>query len=220
MSVKPGKMDEFDGNPKETHNTSTDCLAVRAKIRQKRPSRIEELDAYSRRDNLIITGLPVDSYAEAASTSTGGNGNSNTSSESNECVVRSALKLFNEKLNVSVKPDDISVAHRLRKPQRGTAQATPPATIVRFTSRKVRDLVYNSRRLLRNVEATSRSERIFLNEDLTVSTARLFYAARQMVRSRSLHSAWTFTGTVYVKDSMSSRPRKVTTVDDLSSISA
>jgi len=117
-------------------------------------------------------------------------------------------------------PNDISVAHRLRK--QGTAQVTPTVTIICLTSRKVCDFVYDSWRLLRNMEAASNSERIFVNEveDLTVSTARLFYAACQMVCSCNLHSVWTFTGGVYVKDSLSSHPRKVTTVEDLSSTSA
>jgi len=33
-------------------------------------TRVEELETYTRRDNLIITGLPVDSYAEAAAVPT------------------------------------------------------------------------------------------------------------------------------------------------------
>jgi len=174
---------------------------------QKANSRVDELEAYTRRDNLVISGLPVESYAEASSsTEQDGRG------ESSEGTEKSLLKLFNDQLKVNVSPADISVAHRLRK--RGGSSAVnsgPPAVIVRFTNRKTRDRVYNARRELRNMNT-----RIFINEDLNQSTNKLFFNARHLVKSRIIHSAWTYTGNVFIKETSTSRPRRITSTDDLS----
>jgi len=171
-------------------------------------SRVDELEAYTRRDNLIISGLPVESYAEASgSTDQDGRG------ESSEGTEKSLLKLFNDQLKVNVSPTDISVAHRLRK--RGGSSAVnngPPAVIVRFTNRKIRDRVYNARRELRNM-----STRIFVNEDLNQTTNKLFFHVRHLVKSRIIHSAWTYTGNVFVKETSASRPKRITSTDELPS---
>jgi len=50
--------------------------------------KIEELETYSRRDNIIIVGLPVESYSEAAST-TGGE-----EPEPGEAVEKTVLNFF------------------------------------------------------------------------------------------------------------------------------
>jgi len=92
--------------------------------------RIEALEAYSRRDNLIISGLPAGNYVVAVITE-------NTDREEsaglpNTSVERSALKLFNEQLGVSIQPTDISVAHRLKR-QGDSA----PTTLVKFKTKKL-----------------------------------------------------------------------------------
>ena len=168
-------------------------------------SRIEALETYTRRDNLLITGLPIDSYAEAGVT------NTNAEAAPSQSVEQSVLKVFNEKLGVPITSADISVAHRLKK--RNPTDSRPPVTIVRFTNRKAREAVYGARRQLKN----DRSARIFINEDLNKSTADLFHKARQLVRQRLLHSTWTSSCAVYVKDTgdPNCRPRKVSSLGDL-----
>ena len=118
-------------------------------------SRIKVLESYNRRKNLLITGLPVETYAESVSTATGDLGTPSPS------VEQSVLKLFNNQLGVLVKPRDISIAHRLEK--RKSRDLAPPVTIVRFTDRKAREAVYAARRQLKNCTIA----RIFINEDLT-----------------------------------------------------
>jgi hypothetical protein len=91
-------------------------------------------EAYTRRDNLIITGLPVRSAAEAASIPDGdGRG------EHGATTQQAVLELCNQHLNVPITPADISITHRLKK--QPTAKG-PPAVIVRFTNRIARDTVY------------------------------------------------------------------------------
>ena len=170
-------------------------------------SRIEALESYNRRDNLLISGLPVESFAEAASTATAPE-ELDTPSQS---VEQSVLKLFNNQLGVPIKPADISIAHRLGK--RNNRDPGPPVTIVRFATRKAREAVYAARRQLK----TCTTARIFINEDLTKNTAAIFHQARQLVRRNVIHSAWTSKCSVFIKETSdpNCRPRKVAVLSDL-----
>ena len=175
---------------------------------QSATSRIEALETYARRDNLLISGLPVETFAEAASTNIAEEASSR-GPEHNLTVERSVLKLFNEQLGVAISSNDISVAHRLKTRNQ---IAGPPTTIVRFTNRKAKEAVYAARRNLRNAPT-----RVYINEDLSKATADLFRQARQLVRVKSIHSAWTSSCAVYIKESgeLNCRPRKISTIADL-----
>jgi hypothetical protein len=183
---------------------------------QSADARLNALESYTRRDNLLITGLPVETFAEAAAVSAGTNA---TEPESSWAVEQSVLKLFNDKLGVPIKSCDISVAHRLKK--RSRTDARPPVTIVRFTNRKAREAVYGARRQLKPkdgaVPTTSVQPAIFINEDLTQATAELFHQARQLVRQKVIHSTWTSSCAVYIRDTgePSCRPRKISSAGEL-----
>ena len=58
-------------------------------------SRIEVLEAYTRRDNLIIAGLPIETFADVAATQE----TSSQGAEHSQSVEQSVLRLFNEQLN-------------------------------------------------------------------------------------------------------------------------
>jgi uncharacterized coiled-coil protein SlyX len=167
-------------------------------------SRVEELETYTRRDNLLIAGLPTDSFAEASATTNSEEGRPSQS------VEQSVLNLFNHKLGVPIQPCDISIAHRLRKQDANDVR--PPMTIVRFTNRKAREAVYGARRQLKNGK-----DKIFINEDLPKTTADLFRQARLLVRAHVIHSAWTSSCCVYIKSSsdVNCRPQKVSSLGDL-----
>lgn len=167
-------------------------------------SRIEALEQYTRRDNLLITGLPIESVADAATAG---------EDQPNALLEKSILKLFNDQLGVPVKPSDISIAHRIKK--RNLQDSLPPMTIVRFSNRKTREAVYSARRQLRH--ATGSGPRIFINEDLNKTTATVFRQARQLIRQRVIHSAWTSSCSVFIKVSADPqcRPQRIGTIDDL-----
>lgn len=76
---------------------------------------------------MVIAGLPVNNYAEAAAVSTSNDGNPESSAVTESAV----LQLVNTKLNVPLMPHDISFVHRLKsKPH----ERAPPNVIVRFSS--------------------------------------------------------------------------------------
>ena len=176
--------------------------------------RLEALETYTCRDNLIITGLPVTSYSEIAASSRP----ENRDDQNSEALETAVIELFNDRLGLLIRKDHISIAHRLSR-KRGShltsdthqTADTSLLTIVKFANRKAREAVYAARRKLRSVSGP----RIFINEDLCKPTADLYRRARQLVRERSLHSAWTSSCTVFVKESAEARPRKVLTVTEL-----
>jgi len=171
-------------------------------------TRIEALEMYTRRDNLLIAGLPIESYAEAVTTTQPGAPDSQPS----ESVEQTVINLCTQQLGVKITPNDISIAHRIPTKRSGNITG-PPMTIVKFSNRKAREAVYAARRKLR--DASTRG--IFINEDLNKATADLFRQARQLVRDHSIHSTWTSSCSVYIKETSESRPKKVLTRADFPS---
>ena len=84
-------------------------------------TKIDELEAYNRKPNLVISGLAITSYVEAASQQSGELGEPSSSSISAENAV---LELVNTRLRVKVSSSDISIAHRLK-----TETAKQPITV-------------------------------------------------------------------------------------------
>lgn len=170
--------------------------------------KINDLESYTRRDNLIISGLPLASYSEAATAMEAG---TQHSSEHTEATEQSVLTLC-QQLQVNITPADISVAHRLKKKSSAKAKG-PPAVIVRFTNRKARDAVYAARFKLKERKDLA----IYVNEDLTKNAAEIFAETRRQVKNQKLHSTWTKSGVVYIKATQSSHPIGVHSINEITS---
>ena len=106
-------------------------------------------------------------------------------------VESSVMGFCRDMLGVEIGLQDISLAHRLKA---GAKDSTRPV-IVRFTNRRARNLVYGSRKRLKDHQAN----RIFISEHLTKAAADLFFEARRMLRERKIYGAWTQSGQVYVR---------------------
>ena len=109
--------------------------------------RVEEMERYSRRDNLIISGLPEGSYAEAATNANDDTPEPNT--ESSLATEKSVLKLFRETMGLQLTADDITVAHRLKKGKKDTHRPI----IVRLVNKRTRDTILKAKKSLRNSAA-------------------------------------------------------------------
>lgn len=148
--------------------------------------RSEELGTYIRRNNIRIFGVPE--------TSGGRN------EEAAGACEDKMLKLFRDRLKTKVEPGDIEAVHRLGQPRKkptpsGSSgqsgdKSPPRGIIVRFVSRKVRDAVLYSRKLLRGTGIT-------IVEDLTPRA----YSLLCKVKSEPgvCKQAWTKNGRVVVK---------------------
>lgn len=152
--------------------------------------RLEELERYSRRDNLIISGLPEGSYAEAGTSSTA-TSTSNHPTESSTTTERVVHKFLTDTMGLDVQPGDITIAHRLKK---GKSDNTRPI-IVRLVNKRVRDSILRAKKSLRNTPNSN----IFISEHLTQAASKLLFEARRLVRGKKIASAWTQNGRVFFK---------------------
>ena len=181
-------------------------------------TQLDDLDAYSKCENLIFQGLPPSSFSEAVAiggdtssgdrrggTTAGGSQSIESSSESEKCV----LDFVNNVLHVPLSLTDISLAHRL--PKRRTDSHHAPL-IVRFTNLRARNAVYAAKKTL-----ASHKPAVYINEHLTKDRATLFHQARDLMKRKMIQGAWTHNGSVFIKLSNlpDSRPIRVNCVADL-----
>ncbi|KAL9957825.1 hypothetical protein ACROYT_G034773 [Oculina patagonica] len=174
---------------KERASTKKELAAATEKLDEQQEEIAElydlqdRLEQYTRKNSLEIHGIP-----EVAYTST-------------EEVV---LKLANA-LEVPVAPQDIEISHKL-------TTKSGKAIIAKFISHKVKTNLYRARVKLKNIKvsdlfpgssyATSaRSEKIFLNENLTSYRRQIVNRANEKRRDGELLSVWTLDGTIFVKTS-------------------
>ena len=180
-------------------------------------TRVAELEAYTRSENLIFHGLELTSMSEAISQPgdsndqphSSGSPSNSTLSETNRATEDNVLKFGSSPLGVSLPREDISVAHRLGK---RPGDPKPAPVIVRFTTRRVRNAVFGARKSLK-----AKGVRVFINEHLTSSRAKVFGEARKLVKEKRLEGAWTNNGAVFIRLSglPNSRPKKVELINDL-----
>src|SRR3989442_8360783 len=104
---------------------------------------VDELSAYTRRDNILIQGLPIDSYADAAATqSSASRAAAPALGPSNESTMNAVIQLFGNSLGIQIDKSEISVAHRLSVSTRfnssSSLSTSPPPVIVKFVRRQTR----------------------------------------------------------------------------------
>ena len=196
---------EFLLKDNESKNARIDALS---KDLVARNVKINELAMYNRRDNVIISGLPLVNMAEAASAPV--EGSHRSQSEHSGSTEKAVIALFNEKMGVEITPSDISTAHRL--PKRNRNETGPPAVTVRFSNRKARNKVYGARYKLKTNLVL-----IFINEDFTKQSAKLFSETRKLVKAKKIYQTWTKNGNVFIKaqDTLSRKPKVISVESDL-----
>ena len=144
------------------------------------------LEQYSRRDCLELQGIPKslsDSMWE----------------DTNEVVVE-----LDRKIGIDLKKEDISTSHRLsNKVKMNGERAFPPAIIVKFTSRDVREKLYRARKVLKNLTSRdlgySEKNRIFINESLTLSNKERFKGCLKVKKEKGFKFLWTSGGTIFMR---------------------
>lgn len=130
----------------------------------------DESEQYSRRDNLRITGIVE------------------KEDDNTDHQVLDMAKAIGSTLSLR----DIAVSHRLGKKR---VNGKPRDIIVKFNSRRDRDMFYKNRVLLK----TNGYEGKFVNEDLTQYRSGVLYEARQLVRQKKIVGAWSTNCKLFVK---------------------
>ena len=171
---------------------------------------MDQIETYTKQDNLIIHGLPAD-YAEVLTASTTDGAADAVVSERENSTTSEVLfmKFCADRLGVNICHEDISVCHRLKK----LHAVQHPPVIVRFTNRKARAAVLAARPS-RSIGNASSTVPVYINEHLTKRTSQLFAEARKVMKAKRINKTWTYNGRVVVK----LRDETIRTINSLSEL--
>jgi prefoldin subunit 5 len=190
-TIQPLQL-KIDERTEQLKNLQAVNSTLSEKLVKERMAR-EELEQYSRRENLIITGIPA-TLAERVGADQGEQ--NRLGYESSTVTTNKVVTFCNEVLHLDINPSDISIAHRC-KLRRGS---DIPPILVRFVRRFKRDEVFRAKALLKTYNASRPiNNRSYINEDLTESNRRLMGVARKAVVERNLDSAWSSNCRIFVK---------------------
>lgn len=163
-------------------------------------TRLNELDQYHRRVNLEIAGVPEVQGENVK-----------------EIVAKVIQHVAPNHANVS--PTDIDVCHRMGKKSEAAGNPPPRAIIVRFTTRRARDAVYEGKKKLKSMTSRDlgcREERkVYINENLLPSTKVLLSRANAIRKREGYRYLWTWNTKILVRKTETSPPLVIASEEDL-----
>ena len=180
---------------KEIQKLESDNALLKTEMFSK-SKKIEDLERYSRQDDLIIHGIS-ESFASIVSESS--QMQADIVQPSNELSAESEnafLRFCSDQLGVKLSSADISTCHRLKGKRTGTDSTRP--LIDRFTSRKAKIAVLAARKKL--AAQRDSSPKVYINEHLTPTAVKLFAEARRLKKQHQINDTWTRNGLIYVKE--------------------
>ena len=137
---------------------------------------LNKIDQYSRRNNVIIEGIPSD--------------------VGNDKLEKKIVQML-AKVNIKVREDEIEAAHRLGKSRK---------TIIRFVNRKYCSKLLFRKNELRNLNTETLKELGFSNQvelyaqpNLTPFDQRIGYHCRNLRRKKVIDKTWFYSGSNYIK---------------------
>lgn len=183
----------IDALEKKLNNAELDNAALRDSLKglnariDSANSVNDDLEQYMRGDNLLLHGvpLPADGSKEGD-------------------VSQLVVDVLNTNLSgVSLKKEHISTAHRIAANRQvsssnassnaaSSSTSRPPAIIIRFCQRDMRNNLIQNRRQLKG-------KSVSLTEQLTPRRAQLLKKANDLVSRRIVQSAWSHDGKILVK---------------------
>ncbi|MEW8561823.1 MAG: hypothetical protein AB2541_06945 [Candidatus Thiodiazotropha sp.] len=155
----------------------------------------DDLEQYSRRSCLRISGIPENS---------------------DEDVTKIILDL-SWRVNAEIVPQDIDRAHRVGKVRnldptstsRSRQFQTSREIIVKFCNSAARLKLLKGRAVLREQKA-----KIYVNEDLTQKRKNLAYECRRLKKLKHINKTWVYNGNVFVQDNSGAK-KQIMCIDDL-----
>ena len=152
--------------------------------------RIMELEQYSRRDDIVITGIetPKSSYAKMTKNSSEQQ-NEDMHDDIIETLESKVIQELNDK-GIPIVSSDISICHTIGKKDPERSQPI----VVRLISRKKKIELLKHNKTLKDLKAN-----IFINEHLTQYNAAIARKARALRKQGKLVATWTRNCKIYVK---------------------
>ena len=150
--------------------------------------RVDELEQYTRMDDLIITGLKTNHRSYAGTVSSRDTGEDAPTRET-ESLEQQVVRFFQGR-DMPLQSEHISVCHTLPRGRNNTQQ--PPPIVVRFSNRKYKnDLLHQGRKL--------KGTNVYINEHLTKQNATIAREARILRKEKKIKETWTRNCKVYVR---------------------
>ena len=156
---------------------------------------INDLEQYSRKNCLTISGLPE---------------------RSNESASQVVIELARV-VGVDLLPTDIDVAHRL-----GSQGRNERHIIAKFVRFEKREELYAARRRIRSAQPPPNSvisadvaKNVFISDSLTRHNQQIMYVARQLKRKGKLHATWSDAGKLKVRVRQDDSTSIIRSLDDL-----
>ena len=170
---------------------------------------VDDLEQYTRREDLVISGIATryQSYAKVARSSQNDDKNEEASHEEQ---VSLEVQLLNKlaQYGININPDEISVCHTLGK---GGKDNQPPI-IIRLISRKTKSFILSQAKKLKG-------SNIYINEHLTKKNAAIAKEARRLRKENKIISTWSRNCKIFIKYSDDREHTKVSVVTDITELS-
>lgn len=140
---------------------------------------VNDLEQYLRRDCVEICGFPYN----------------NSQENTNDIDMKVAQAIV-----VDIKPEDISISHRLPKKTAREISASNQNIIVKFVRRDVKEKIYHARKNLKNLTTDdlgyTTSNRIYINESLSLRNRELFSTCLKYKKDHGFKYIWTQSGNI------------------------
>ena len=178
-------------------------------------NRIDDLEQYTHRDDVIISGLATKpkSYARVTSTQPS-QVNENTPREEIESIESQVLTFLNKK-GIDLDPSEISACHPI-KPKDSNKT---PSIVMRLVSRKTKDRLLKNAYKLKEVDDRNRVKPgVYINEHLTTKNAHIAKTARALKKQQKLIGTWTRNGSVFVKRECSNGTFNIKIIKDVEAL--
>ena len=191
-------FDEFKNQIQGLKNENNDLRQQLAKSTRE----LDDLQQYTRRNNLEITGIPHEE-----------------DEDTDNIVVKLAATL-----GVNISSSDIDISHRLPRKHNHQVrnQPSPAPIIVKFVRRSLRNYIYSARKHLRGVSTRDvgfqSNNRIYINENLTPANKQLFYQANQRRKEGNWKFIWTNNCKIFTRKNTGDPPICISTSSDLDRI--
>ena len=158
-------------------------------------SQLDDLEQYTRKYNLEIHGI-----AETT----------------DESIAENIIKL-GKVVKVHISPNDIDICHRMET----RYSSGPKPIIVRFKSHKKKSELYKTKKHLKSVSLSQyfhATNVVYINENLTTQSRKLFAKVRKFKKDNNWESAWTIDGKIFIKKSRQDQPKRILAEEDLRNI--
>ena len=157
---------------------------------------INNIQQYLRVNNLEIVGLPVPNEGE-----------------SEETLLLNALNNL-EGIDNPIRHEDIDISH----PLNSNRKDGKPVHIVRFLSRKTKNMVLTAKKQEDNKQYKFRNKDIYINEHLSKQNRALFAAAQERKKNLNYKYCWTRSGVINMRKTDNSQIITISGTEDLTNL--